>query len=70
MAVRTLSYLDLTPAQRRKGAGVARDRLRSLMGNPFLTADQKAHLQNEMHRLDLWEKGTLDPSNPPKVRAS
>jgi hypothetical protein len=66
MAVQTLSYLDLTPEQRRRGANAARERIRGLLVNPFLTSDQKTHLQGELHRLDLWEK-CLGPNVPPRA---
>lgn len=60
MAIKTLSYLDLTPEQRRNGAKQARERLRSLAGNPFLTEDQRTQLQEQLRKLDLWEHGKLE----------
>ena len=59
MATKTISYLDLTPEQRRDGARTARERLRSLSANPFLTPDQHAQIAEQMVRLDHWEAGTL-----------
>jgi hypothetical protein len=60
MAIKTISYLALTPEQRREGARVARERLRSLSFSPFLTEDQHAQLREQMVRLDAWEAGTLE----------
>lgn len=59
MAIKTLSYLDLTPEQRRDGARTARERLRSLSANPFLTAEQHAQIAEQMVHLDHWEAGKL-----------
>ncbi len=60
MAIKTISYLELTPEQRREGARLARERLRVLSANPFLTEDQHAQLRDQMLRLDAWEAGTLE----------
>lgn len=57
MTVRSVSYLDLSPAQRQRGAAVARERLRANLTNPLLTDDQKKQIHTEMLRLDYWEKG-------------
>jgi hypothetical protein len=72
MAVRHLSYLDLTPDQRYASAGLAREKLRGLLANPFLTREQLTSINDQIHRIDLWEKGELQinslgekPSLPP-----
>ena len=59
MAVKHLTYLDLTPEHRARSASEARVRLRALMANPFRTPEQTAHLQNEMAKLSAWERGEL-----------
>ena len=65
MAIKTLSYLDLTPEQRRTGSKAARERLRSLASNPFLTNEQKEQLSEQMRKLDLWEHGKLEAAKKP-----
>jgi hypothetical protein len=60
MATKTLSYLDLTPQQRRDGAKAARERLRQYMANPFLTPEQHEQLAAQMARIDQWEAGSLE----------
>jgi len=67
MTVRHLSYLDLTPAQRAKGAAEARQRLVSALSAPFLPADQQAHLRKELTKLNQWETGTLPVHASPKA---
>jgi hypothetical protein len=62
--IRSMTYLDLTPEQRKKGASVARERLRGVLANPFLTEEQRLHVHDEMHRLDKWEKGQPLPPKP------
>lgn len=60
MSVKHISYLDLSVAQRRAGAAKARERLSGLLANPFLTPEQKAQVQGDLLRIDLWEAGRLD----------
>ena len=60
MAVKHLSYLDIAPAQRAKGAERARQQLRAQLGNPFLTPDQVLHLHEQMRHLAAWEKGLVN----------
>ena len=74
MAVRSLSYKDLTPAQRQKGAAEARQRIMSMMANPFLPPDQRAHFEKALEHLSQWEQGTLPagakapvPPSPPEA---
>lgn len=58
MAVRHLTYLDLTPDQRREGAARAREKYRSVLANPFLTKEQSEAVQKEIAKIDSWERGT------------
>lgn len=59
MAIRHLTYLDLTPEQRALGAAAARGRIRALLANPHLTSEQVRQLRQEQIRLAKWERGTL-----------
>lgn len=59
MAIKTISYLDLTPEQRREGARTARARLRALAANPFLNDDQRKQIADQMAHLDRWEFGKV-----------
>jgi hypothetical protein len=54
--IRTLSYRDLTPEQRAKGAKKARERLLALLNNPFLTVDQKKSIYDKITHIGHWEK--------------
>lgn len=63
MSAKHLSYKDLTPAQRQKGAAEARQRLQGMLTNPFMPPDQKALLDAQMAKIDLWEQGRL-PEQP------
>ena len=65
MSVKFLSYLDLSPEQRAKGAAEVRQRLVAAMSSPFLPPDQQAHYQQEMERINLWEAGRLPVPVPP-----
>jgi len=67
MTVRHLSYLDLTPAQRAKGAAEARQRIMSALSAPFLPADQRDHFQRELAKLNHWEMGSLPFHASPKA---
>lgn len=67
MAIQHLTYLDLTPEQRREGAKRARDQLRSLLQNPMLTPEQLTALSDRMVHIDNWEKGALEiPKGSPQ----
>ena len=63
MSAKTISYKDLTPAQRRKGASEARQRVMAMLSNPFLPAEQRASFDSHLVKLDLWERGRL-PETP------
>jgi hypothetical protein len=64
MTIKHISYLELTPEQRRKGAADARKRITGMMSTPFLTGDQHLALQAQLKSIDQWEKGEL-PVHPP-----
>lgn len=68
MAVKHISYKDLPPDMRKKGAAEARHRLSALLSHPFATPEQKNDTLKAMLNLDLWEKGAL-PETPPKPQA-
>lgn len=55
MAVRTLTYRDLTPEQRAKGARRTRERLMGLLNNPFLSVEQRQAVHAKIGTLNLWE---------------
>lgn len=59
MAVKHLTYLDLTPEQRALAASEARGRIKNLLANPFITPDQAEHLRLEMLRIGQWERGEV-----------
>ncbi len=59
--IRTLTYRDLTPAQRAKAAHDTRQKLLGLLNNPFLTAEQRNAVFAKMDRVGKWEKLQLDP---------
>jgi len=65
MALGRVTYLDLTPEQRREGAAKARSKLKALLANPMLTADQRAALRIRVDELRLWEAGTLHTARQP-----
>jgi hypothetical protein len=69
MAVGHLTYLDLTPDQRQEGARAAREQVRKLMANPFLTADQQKILSDRVMHIDKWENGQLEVGAPPTAGA-
>lgn len=65
MAVRTLTYRDLTPLQRAQGARKARERLLGLLNNPFLTVEQRQAVYDKIGNLKRWESLQLDGSYVP-----
>ena len=56
MTIKHLSYLDLTQQQRTAAANEARQRVKLLAANPFLTTDQQQHLQQERSNITRWEQ--------------
>jgi hypothetical protein len=66
MAVGHLTYMDLSEHQRRTGASHAREKLRGLLANPFLTPEQLKALHTQMAQIDAWEAGTLAVDPKPK----
>lgn len=65
MAVKHLTYRDIPADQRQKGAAEARTRIVTLLSNPFLTPEQRAALDEQRTRIDLWEKGALPEARKP-----
>lgn len=63
MGIRHLTYLDLSPEQRKEGAKAAREQLRQAVANPFLSAEQQSALADRRDHIDKWEKGDLDPAH-------
>lgn len=59
MAVKLLTYLDLSPEQRKKAAAMMRGQLQTASANPFLAVEQRQMLVSQMTRLTLWEQGKL-----------
>lgn len=60
MAIRHLTYLDLTPEQRREGAKGAREQLRQAAASPYLTLEQRAAINERTELIHKWEKGDLE----------
>jgi hypothetical protein len=60
MAIHTLSYLSISPDQRKASADVARQRLRDRMSDPLLTSEQLERLYAELMKLDQWEAGQAE----------
>lgn len=67
MAVRTLTYRDLTPQQRQQGARKARERLLGLLNNPFMTVEQRQSVYDKIGALNLWEQLRLHDGYPPST---
>jgi len=71
MGTRHLSYKDLTPAQRQKGAAEARQRVTAILSsNPFMPPEQRAHFMANLNQIDLWEQGRMPeptPASPPRL---
>jgi len=59
------SYLDLSPEQRREGAKAVKARITAALGSPGLTPDQTRQLQGQMHKIAMWESGTLGVAQTP-----
>jgi hypothetical protein len=64
MAVQHLSYLDIPPEKRQKASEEARRRIQTLLSTPLLSSDQVKALQDQIRRIDQWERGDLDPLIP------
>lgn len=59
MAAKHMSLKDLPQEVRARGAARSRKHLRSMLSNPFLTADQRALLNEQLRQVDVWEAGNL-----------
>jgi uncharacterized protein (DUF3084 family) len=64
MAVRFLSYRDLSPEQRKKAAVTLRGQYQAAAANPFLSTEQRTGLVAQLNRLTQWERGTLPLGAP------
>lgn len=62
MPIGHFSYLDLTPAQRRRAANHLRQKVRQSMG--FMSPGQVAHVQEQLRQLGEWENGTVGVAKP------
>jgi len=60
MAVRTLTYRDLTAEQRHRGAAKARERLLGFLNHPFLTPEQRASVYAKINMLSRWESLAME----------
>ena len=66
MAIKTMSYLELTPEQRRFGAKAMKDRLRASLANASLTPEQQKQVSAQIAHLDKWERGLIELATPAK----
>jgi hypothetical protein len=57
--VRHLTYLDLTPTQRKTAATRVREAIRLAQANPFLDDDQLLALRVQSERITQWEHGLV-----------
>jgi len=60
MSVIRMSYLDLSPEQRKKGAKAVKDRIQASLSNPDLAPEQIQQLHNQLKKIDLWERGAAE----------
>ncbi len=58
--IRTMTYRDLTAAQRATGARKTREKLMGLLNNPFLSIDQRQSVYDKIALVGRWEKLQLD----------
>lgn len=65
MAIRHMTYRDIPEDKRREAAGLARNRLRSALGNSFLAPEQAAAIHAQIEQLDLWERGEMPVGGVP-----
>jgi hypothetical protein len=60
MAVRTLTYWDLTQVQRARGAHKMREKLLGILSHPFVTPEQRTSIFDKIAMVDRWEHLKLD----------
>lgn len=65
MGVKHMTYLDLSPEQRREAANEARARLQTHLSNPTLSVEQQAVIMKQLTDLDRWEAGTIPIGGTP-----
>jgi hypothetical protein len=64
MAIKHLTYLDLTPEQRRDSARKARAQIQQQLANVLITPDQQQTLLTHLDKVNQWEAGTLAMGKP------
>jgi hypothetical protein len=64
MAIKHLTYLDLTPEQRRDSARKARAQIQQQLANILITPDQQKTLLGHLDRVNQWEAGVLTTVKP------
>jgi len=62
------NYKDLPKELRHKAAGQMRQRLQTMLANPFLTSEHTGILHTQMQILDKWERGELHGLEPKPVQ--
>jgi len=71
MPVIRMSYLDLSPEQRKSGAKPVKERIKASLSQPDLAPDQMKQLHERLMKIEKWEKGVLERpaahDNPPPV---
>jgi hypothetical protein len=58
--IRTLTYRDLTQAQRARGARKMRESLGGHLSNPFLSTEQRDKILDRINLVGQWEHLQLD----------
>lgn len=59
MSVKHLTYLNLSPEQRREAAAKRRAQLKAMLANPLMEARQVAVVHEQLRMLAAWEAGTV-----------
>lgn len=62
-----MTIKDVPQAMRTQSANRLRERIRDMLSNPFLLADQRQHLQQTLVQVDQWEGGKGAPDQPPAL---
>ena len=66
MAIKYLSYTDLSEDQRKRAGQRLLMQYKDQLMNPSLTNKQRTQLQSEVQRINDWIGGRID-FHPPKV---
>lgn len=59
MSVKHMSYLDLSPQQRREAAATRRTHLKAMLANPIMDQLQAKVIMRQLQVLAAWEAGTI-----------